>query len=135
VLANQQINQSGPTATAFSLAQGPSANVFPTVPSNGLLPNPGYAVGSRARQYPLTFPSIDAWNLSVQRSLTPTLSLTAAYVGNKGTHTLGDGDSNGTNPNEGAINLPGANSVNGQALHYDPSVPSGTIAANGGTTG
>jgi hypothetical protein len=58
-----------------------------------------------------------------------------AYVGNKGTHTLGDGDGNTTNPNEAAINLPGMFSVNGQALHYDPSVATtGTgIAANGGT--
>jgi hypothetical protein len=62
------------------------------------------------------------------------MSLTAAYVGNKGTHTLGDGDSNGTNPNEAAVLFPGANSVTGQALHFDPSVPSGTIAANGGTS-
>ena len=58
----------------------------------------------------------------MQRSLTPTLCLTVAYVGNKGTHTLGDGDSNGTNPNEAAVNLPAQYSVNGQALHYDPSV-------------
>ena len=50
--------------------------------------------------------TIDAWNLSLQRALTPTLSLTVAYVGNKGTHTLGDGDSNGTNPNEGATSSP-----------------------------
>jgi hypothetical protein len=78
--------------------------------------------------------TIDAWNLSVQRALTPTISLTAAYVGNKGTHTLGDGDGNGTNPNEAAVLLPGANSINGQALHFDPSVPGGTIAANGGTS-
>jgi hypothetical protein len=88
-----------------------------------LLPNPGYAVTASARANPLNFPTIDAWNLSVQRSLTPTLSLTIAYVGNKGTHTLGDGDSNGTNPNESFINLPGSYSVNGQALHFDPSVP------------
>jgi hypothetical protein len=134
VLANQTINQASTTVAAFTLAKGPSANVFPTVPSNGLLPNPGYSVDSKARQNPLTFPSIDAWNLSVQRALTPTLSLTMAYVGNKGTHTLGDGDSNNTNPNEEAINLPGQYSVTGQALHYNPSVAGGTIAADGGTS-
>ena len=105
------------------------------VPANGLLPNPGTQVGSSSRPNPLHLTTIDAWNLSVQRALTPTLSLTAAYVGNKGTHTLGDGDSNGTNPNEGAVNLPGANSVTGQALHFDPSVPANTISANGGANG
>ena len=42
----------------------------------------------------------------VQRSLSPTISMTVAYVGNKGTHTLSDGDGNNTNPNEAAITLP-----------------------------
>ena len=125
VLAAQQINPTTTTGTAFGLATGPSLYTFPTVPSNGLLPNPGYSVGSKARPNPLTFPTIDAWNLSVQRALTQTMSLTVAYVGNKGTHTLGDGDGNNTNPNETAINLPAAYSVTGQTLNYDPHGPSG----------
>ncbi len=36
-------------------------------------------------------PSVDAWNATVQRQLTPTISATVAYVGNKGTHTIGGG--------------------------------------------
>jgi hypothetical protein len=88
---------------------GPSMPRFRCLPMV-FLPNPGTQVSSSSRPNPLHLTTIDAWNLSVQRSLTPTLSLTVAYVGNKGTHTLGDGDSNGTNPNEGAIFLPGANS-------------------------
>jgi outer membrane receptor protein involved in Fe transport len=135
VLANQQLNSPTNVGEAFTLSTGPAPEVFPTVPPNGLLPNPGTTVSTSARPNPLHLTTIDAWNLSVQRALTPTMSMTVAYVGNKGTHTLGDGDSNGTNPNEGAINLPGANSVTGQALHYDPTVPANTIAANGGTTG
>jgi hypothetical protein len=134
VLANQTINQASDTVAAFNLSAGPAAYVPTPVPANGLLPNPGTQVASSSRPDPLKFPVIDAWNLSVQRSLTPSLSLTVAYVGNKGTHTLGDGDSNGTNPNETAISLPGANSVTGQTLHYDPLVPANTIAANGGTS-
>ncbi len=133
VLANQQINAPSAEAAAFTLAAGPVPYTPIPVPSNGLLPNPGSAVSSSARNQPLNFPTIDAWNLSVQRALTATTSLTVAYVGNKGTHTLGDGDSNGTNPNEAFVTLPGANSVTGQTLHYDPSVPAGTIAADGGT--
>ena len=133
VLANQQINAPSAEAAAFTLATGPVAYAPIPVPSNGLLPNPGAAISSSARNQPLNFPTIDAWNLAVERALTPTTSLTIAYVGNKGTHTLGDGDSNGTNPNESFVTLPGGNSVTGQALHYDPSVPAGTIAANGGT--
>ncbi len=60
--------------------------------------------------------------------------MTVAYVGNKGTHTLGDGDSNGTNPNEAFVTLPGQYSVTGQTLHYDPSVAANTISASGGTS-
>lgn len=134
VLANQQINQPTTTAAAFTLAVGPAAAEPTTVPSNGLLPNPGSQVSSKARPDPLTFPTIDAWNLSVQRALTPTLTLTMAYVANKGTHTLGDGDGNNTNPNEAAIALPGSNAIGGQTLHWDPTVANNTIAADGGTS-
>lgn len=128
VLANQEISGIGNNAVAytkpFDLATGPPAEAFPTVPSNGLLPNPGYAVSTKARPNPLRLPTLDAWNLSVQRAITPTLSITVAYVGNKGTHTLSDGDGNNTNPNEAAIFLPAQYSVTGAKLHYDP---------NGGT--
>jgi hypothetical protein len=133
VLANQQINNQTANGEAFTLSTGPTAYAPVPVPSNGLLPNPGSTISSSARANPLNFPTIDAWNLAIQRALTNSTSLTIAYVGNKGTHTLGDGDSNGTNPNESFVTLPGANSVTGQALHYDPSVPAGTIAADGGT--
>ncbi len=127
VLANQSVAAASSTGTAFTMAQGPPAFVFPTVPSNGLLPAQGYAVSPKARPNPLNFPTIDAWNLSVQRAITPTLSLTAAYVGNKGTHTLADGDGNNTDPNESAISLPGNFSPTGQTLNWDPNGLGGTL--------
>ncbi|KAA6463283.1 TonB-dependent receptor [Acidobacteria bacterium AB60] len=133
VLANQNINNATFNTSAFTLDKGPTAPAPVTVPANGLLPNPGAQVNSRARPNPLRFPEIDAWNLALQRALTPTLALTVAYVANKGTYTLGDSSGNTTNPNEAAINLPASLSVNGQSLHYDSSVPSGTISSNGGT--
>jgi hypothetical protein len=89
-------------------------------------------VNSKARPNPVRFPTLDAWNGSIQHALTPTLTITAAYVGNKGTHTLSDGDGNNTNPNESAINLPGQYSINGQTLHWDPTAGS-TINSAGGT--
>jgi len=135
VLANQTLQSPTNIGSAFTLATGPAPYVPYTTPPNGLLPNPGTQVSSSARNDPLTFPTIDAWNLSLERAITPTMNITVAYVGNKGTHTLGDGDSNGTNPNEQAVFLPGANSVTGQALHYDNSVPANTISANGGANG
>jgi outer membrane receptor protein involved in Fe transport len=127
-LASQQVTTTtGVLGSAFTLAQGPPAPTPIPVPASGLLPNPGAAVNSRARPNGLLLPTIDAWNASLQQSLTPSLSLTIAYVGNKGTHTLGAQSGNTTNPNEGAINLPAQYSITGQPLHYDPSVPSATI--------
>ncbi|MBB6145662.1 hypothetical protein HNQ77_003623 [Silvibacterium bohemicum] len=115
---------------------GPAAYPFPTIPANGLLPAQGYASSPKARPNDLRMPTVDAWNLSLQRSLTPTLSLTMAYVGNKGTHTLSAGDGNNTNPNEAGIFLPAAYSITGQTLHYVPAadVTSATgINPDGGT--
>ena len=120
VLANQSISNNGGVTYGFGLSAGPVANVMPVVPANGLLPNPGYNVNSKSRQNPLTFPTLDAWNLSIQRQISPSLTVTVAYIGNKGTHTLGDGDSNNTNPNEAAINLPAAYSVTGNSISYVP---------------
>jgi outer membrane receptor protein involved in Fe transport len=124
VLANQAITASGSNASSyakpFDLATGPVPNQTVTVPSNGLLPNPGSLVNTKARPNPLKLPTLDAWNLSVQQSITPTLSLTMAYVGNKGTNTLSAGDTNNTNPNEPGIFLPASDSVTGTPLHYDP---------------
>jgi Carboxypeptidase regulatory-like domain/TonB dependent receptor len=160
VLANQSLNSSG-TQQAFCLGSptdnpgcnlanlstpqpavgGPAGFVPPAVPASGLLPNPGYTVNSKARPNPMQFPTLDAWNLSMQRSLTPTLSLTVAYVGNKGTHTLSDGDGNNTMPNEEAIQIGGQykfgnqtfQTINGQTLHWDPSAPS-TPTSSGATS-
>lgn len=119
ILTNQSVVQpSGPNSFPFTLAQGPGLPPVTPVPSTGLLPNPGEKVNTKARPNPLRLPTIDAWNLSIQRSITPTLSVTLAYVGNKGTHTLSAGDGNSTNPNEAGIFLPSQYSINGQSLHY-----------------
>ena len=137
VLANQSVNPTGgATSYAFALSAGPPAPTFPTVPSNGLLPAEAYTggVNPKIRPNPLRFPTIDAWNAALQRALSPSLTLTIAYVGNKGTHTLSAGDGNTTNPNEAAIFLPGSFSENGQTLHYDAAVKGTTIAADGGTS-
>ncbi|MGI4827735.1 MAG: TonB-dependent receptor [Janthinobacterium lividum] len=145
VLENQAVTATnGDNATdnafAFNLAQGAPAATFPTVPGDGLLPNPGNLETARSRPTTLRLPTLDAWNLSLQQSITPTLSMTFAYVGNKGTHTFGDVSGNTVNPNEAAIDLPGNYSVTGNGLHYDPSVSATTtaggatgVAANGGT--
>lgn len=48
-------------------------------------------VFSRSRPFNNRLPSVDQWNVSVQRQVTSTLSATLAYVGNKGTHTFAGG--------------------------------------------
>ncbi|HVZ17776.1 MAG TPA: TonB-dependent receptor [Terriglobales bacterium] len=81
---------------AFSLSQGPPVYEFPAIPSNGVLPLGGPQGNVQPRMRP-TFqrlPTLDAWNLTVQRQLTNTMSLEVAYVGNKGTHVFaGNGPS------------------------------------------
>jgi hypothetical protein len=93
----------------------------------------GQSVNVKARPFTMRLPTLDAWNAAIQRSLTSTLTLEVAYVGNKGTHTLSDGDGNNTNPNEPAIFLPAQYTTNNTALHYDPTVTTG-VAADGGTS-
>jgi hypothetical protein len=55
-------------------------------------------VGGKIRPFNNRIPTVDAWNLSVQRQVTPTISATVSYVGNKGTHTF-IGDNPAYNPN------------------------------------
>jgi hypothetical protein len=160
VLANQSLTgTNGNTSYAFNLsdptnatipglgkiATSPLANYTPPaansagqIPITETLPGTGGAsIGSsvsvKARPFTERLPTLDAWNLAVQHTLTSTMSVEIAYVGNKGTHTLSDGDGNNTNPNEAAIFLPGSFTQNGVALHYDPTVTTG-VSANGGTS-
>ena len=157
VLANQSFsNVGGTTGYAFNLANpsaatggatnplatftAPAPNNKGQIAINTIIPgsNPqmtiGQSVNVKARPFTERLPTLDAWNAAVQRSLTPTLSVEVSYVGNKGTHTLSDGDGNNTNPNEPAIALPANFTQNGVALHYDGSVAGSGIAANGGTS-
>ncbi len=158
VLANQSLsNTGGITQYAFNLsdpsnttgntqATSPLAAFgVPAISSAGQIaitenvPGTTSSIGSqvnvKARPFTMRLPTLDAWNATVQRSITPTLSVTVAYVGNKGTHTLSSGDGNNTNPNEPAIFLPASFTQNGVALHYDGSAPGGnTPAADGGTS-
>jgi len=81
---------------AFTLAQGPAVYTFPAVPTNGVLPlgGPSGSVQPRMRPTKQVLPTLDAWNLTIQRQLTNTMSLEVAYVGNKGTHVFaGNGPS------------------------------------------
>jgi hypothetical protein len=162
VLANQSLSgTAGNTSYAFNLsdptntnvpgvgkpanATSPLANYVPPatnskgqIPITEALPGAngatiGGSVSVKARPFTERLPTLDAWNIAVQHSFSSTLTAEVSYVGNKGTHTLSDGDGNNTNPNEAGISLPGSFTQNGVALHYDPSVKTG-VSANGGTS-
>jgi len=111
VLVKQNVDASnavvGSTASAnyipvFTLTQGPIAAPFPAIPSDGLITFPsldaaslGFLVtGAHIRPTKQVLPTLDAWNVTVQHQLTNTISVEAAYVGNKGSHGFaGDGPS------------------------------------------
>ncbi len=121
VLANQNLTNAGANTAAFSLATGPAGFAFPAIPSSGLIPIPN-GLSAKVRDNPQLLPTVDAWNLSVQRQLTQSVSATLAYVGNKGTHTFA-GDSQTLNLNAVAACIPATESVNGQALCWNPNAP------------
>ena len=103
VLGIQTLSPANNFDTVFTLAQGPTPfspadalagqpkgpNGFPILP-NGVTP---FVISKDMR-----LPTVDAWNFTIQQQLTNSLSLEAAYVGNKGTHvfagTGGDYDPN-----------------------------------------
>lgn len=87
VLIEQQITPSSNTGIAFPLSAGPSHPIFPVVPPTGQFLLPDQA-GAFALPRKIRLPTLDAWNITIEREITPTLSLSAGYVGNKGTHVF-----------------------------------------------
>ena len=120
VLARQTISKNN-IQSAFNLATGPPrfTNFFginvpqnrctgPINPNTGLptclpsqinsaLPSDGLfylpdGVGAKVLTDKQRLPQVDAYNITLQRQLTNTISLEVAYVGNKGTHAfIGNG--------------------------------------------
>jgi len=95
-------------SAVFTLSQGPLpftfANILGQIDSNGTLPlrGPQGNVSPRIRPTVQRLPTIDQWNATIQRQITPTLNITASYVGNKGTHVFA-GNGPAYNTNEAAI--------------------------------
>lgn len=123
VLAIQNLTAPTEFGRVFTLAQGPPAfnsffglNAppnqggvpFASLPSDGrfFLPD---GVTPRVVNFKQRLPTVDAWNITVQHELTKTISLEAAYVGNKGTHVFcgNNPDCEGNQPTlEGFPNVP-----------------------------
>ena len=108
------VGASGDKIPLFSLDLGPSscppidpANAFPDIPSNGVIPfsSLGGAIsGVHIRPPSQVLPRVDAYNATVQRQITNSISLEVAYVGSKGTHGFaGDGPNYDVNPKSMAL--------------------------------
>jgi len=99
-------NVSANVNTLFSLDAGPNsvagidpANAFPAIPDNGFFPLTAGLSGTHIRPIKQVLPTVDAWNVTVQRQLTNSISLEVAYVGSKGTHGFaGNGPNYDINP-------------------------------------
>jgi outer membrane receptor protein involved in Fe transport len=107
VLASQSVNPTQPYAPVFTLAQGPPSATNPSgilaaqptgSTGNHLLPN-----GISAKILPLNadntmrLPTMDAWNVTIERQVTSTVVVSAAYVGNKEEHVTPGGTNYNTN--------------------------------------
>ena len=109
--SNTPINASN---GVFALAQGPPAGVFPTQ-VGGFIPLPNN-ISEDARPHHETLPVIYAYNATIQRELTDKISVTAAYVGNSGRHTVPDSDVN-INVNQAPF-VPGVTNLNTIKPYY-----------------
>jgi hypothetical protein len=108
VLAVQELNAPSIFDRVFTLSSGPSAPVFPAVPDDGTFPLPN-GVFARALPFKQRPPTVDAFNVTVQRQLSDVVSVEVGYVGNRGRDVFaGDGP---------AVN------VNSETLVGYPNVP------------
>lgn len=69
----------------FPLTQGPPAPPAPAFPSNGILTPPANDQ-IKAWPFDMPTPSLDSWNVTIERKLAKDLLVEAGYVGSKGTH-------------------------------------------------
>jgi Carboxypeptidase regulatory-like domain/TonB dependent receptor len=97
VLAFQELRGAENFDAAFTLAQGPTAPNFPAVPTNGqfALQN---GINTKALPRKQRPPTVDAFNVTVQRQLTDVMSVEVGYVANRGRDVFaGDGPDVGVN--------------------------------------
>lgn len=105
---SQNLNPVSNAAAVFNLAQGPPSFTFAPIPASGDYPLPnGVSVPTR----PLTvrIPTLDAWNLTLQQEISPTMALQIAYVASHAIHNMFD-SSNQFDPNQATI--AGFNQIN-----------------------
>jgi hypothetical protein len=89
------------TSPASGVAPGPPTYSFPAIPANGqwALPD-GISQSTRPNQVRL--PTVQGWNLTVEREITHSLTAQVAYIGSEAYHNMFD-SSNQFNANEGTL--------------------------------
>lgn len=116
ILGIQSVQPANNFDAVFTLGNGPQAldpaSILAAQPKgpNGknILPN---GVTAFVITNPIRFPTVDAWNFTVQRQLTGTASFEVAYVGTKGTHVFA-GTGGDYDPNQADINGFGTTTTN-----------------------
>jgi outer membrane receptor protein involved in Fe transport len=102
VLVRQNLNAPENFEALFNLSQGPPPATFPAVPADGRIRLPN-GIGAAVLPDTQRPPTVDAYNVTVQRELAPTISVEAGYVGNRGVRVfVGDGPS--VNANQASLN-------------------------------
>ena len=123
VLANQSLNPANPWLPVFTLNTGPPAldptTILSTQPKgptgNAILPN-GIApnVLPWTSNNTMRLPVVDAWNVTMEHQFTPSVVLSAAYVGNHGYHVT----AGGTNYNVNEPSIQGFGTLNTNQRRY-----------------
>jgi Carboxypeptidase regulatory-like domain/TonB dependent receptor len=102
-LISQVINPASSYQAIFPLSVGPPLPVFPTIPTNGLLPLPN-GIGAAYVPANIKYPYVDAWNFSLAQQLSENIALELAYVGNVGRHLNYGFNLNAAVPGPGDLN-------------------------------
>jgi hypothetical protein len=114
VLLAQSLSPANASQGVFGLSSGPQAAVFPAA-NGGLMPLPNNIAGA-ARPHMLTLPTVYAYNATVQRQLSNSISVSLGYVGNSLRH--GPNDSSGNfNANQASF-VPGVSNLNTLKPYY-----------------
>jgi hypothetical protein len=123
----------------FTLTSGPPASLLPSTYLGGILgkispagtlplEGPDGTSQSRVRPTVQRLPTLDAWNATIQRQVTSTISVEIAYIGNKGTHMFNPSGPS-YNPNEPAVGN-GTNLVTCAGTAANPVLPCGLGSFN-----
>ncbi len=102
IVAQQSIQQPGTYQNIFPINEGPPPGTPPVLPPNGMLPAPN-GTTLKARPFDWKTEVMDSYNLTVERQLSPSTVLDAAYVGAKGTHLSWEYNMNSAGPGPGSL--------------------------------